>query len=243
MDEAIDREEMQEDQRPPRDAGQDRGEQRSRFRRSEASSGKSNTPGDVDQFQGQPSMNPSLIAEALGELNLSNAQVEALETSVQELLASEQARTEEAVQRLARTQADFSNYKRRNDQEREQQARYATMLLVSELLPVLDNLDRALATVPESVTGLPWTDGLLLVDRQLRATLEKQGLQPINALGTRFDPTQHEAIIHEESTEHADDEVIAELRRGYILHDRVVRPTLVKVAKHVEATAQSSEEN
>jgi molecular chaperone GrpE len=187
-------------------------------------------------------MDAASVAGALGDFKLSDAQLAALEGAVQERLAAEHGRTEEAVQRLARTQADFTNYKRRNEQEREQQARFATMLLVSEMLPVLDNLDRALATVPESVTGLPWTDGLLLVDRQLRATLEKQGLQPINALGARFDPTQHEAIIHEESTEHADDEVIAELRRGYMLHDKVVRPTLVKVAKRVEPTGQSSEE-
>jgi molecular chaperone GrpE len=155
-----------------------------------------------------------------------------IERMVQERVAAEQIKAEEAISRLQRVQADFVNYKRRSEQEREGQARFATMVLVKELLPILDNFDRALATMPEEVKNLPWTEGLLLVDRQLRATLEKQGLKPIDAVGARFDPTLHEAIIHEESADHADDEVIAELQRGYMLHDKVVRPTLVKVAKN-----------
>ena len=177
------------------------------------------------------------------ELKLSEDQAAALEKAVQQRLSDEQAKCEEAVQRLLRTQADFANYKRRNEQEREQQARFANLLLVQELLPVLDNLDRALATVPESVSPLPWMDGLVLVDRQLRATLEKQGLKPIIALGTRFDPMVHEAIIQEPTTDYEDDEVIAELQRGYMLHDKVVRPTLVKVAKRVESVASTTEES
>jgi len=105
-------------------------------------------------------------------------------------------------------------------------------VLVTELLPILDNFDRALATMPEEVRSLPWTEGLLLVDRHLRGTLEKQGLKPIEAVGSRFDPTMHEAIIQEESADHEDDQVIAELQRGYLMHDRVIRPSLVKVAKN-----------
>lgn len=165
--------------------------------------------------------------------SLSAEQRALVDRLVDERVAQEQARAEDANTRWQRTQADFANYKRRNEQEREQQGRFATLLLVSELLPVLDDLDRALVTMPEAVQGLPWTDGLLLVDRILRGTLEKQGLKPIEAVGAKFDPMLHEAIIHEETPDHADDEVIAELRRGYMLHDKVVRPTLVKVAKHV----------
>ncbi|HEY8287416.1 MAG TPA: nucleotide exchange factor GrpE [Chloroflexota bacterium] len=168
--------------------------------------------------------------------SLSQEQLALVERLVGERLTQEQAKTEEANVRWQRTQADFANYKRRNEQERDQQGKFATLLLVSELLPVLDDLDRALATMPESVQGLPWTDGLLLVDRILRATLEKQGLRQIEAVGARFDPMLHEAIIQEESSDFADDEVVAELRRGYMLHDKVVRPTLVKVAKHVAST-------
>jgi molecular chaperone GrpE len=242
MGEATNGETMHDDSRPT-DASQESHEPRARFRRRDSGSGKAQPPPDAGSRQGAEAGSASSVVGSLGDIRLSNEQVALIETAVQERVGAEQAKTEDAVQRLARTQADFANYKRRNEQEREQQARYATLLLVSEMLPVLDNLDRALTTVPESVTGLPWTDGLLLVDRQLRATLEKQGLQPIVAVGQHFDPMHHEAIIHEESTEHADDEVIAELRRGYMLHDKVVRPTLVKVAKHIEPATSASEEN
>jgi molecular chaperone GrpE len=169
----------------------------------------------------QPAATPALTEE----------QQAYVDRVVQQQLAAEQARAEELGARIQRVQADFANYKRRSEQEREGQARFATLVLVTELLPILDNFDRALATMPDEVRSLPWTEGLLLVDRQLRSTLEKQGLKPIEAVGTRFDPTLHEAIIHEESADHEDDEVIAELQRGYMLHDKVIRPTLVKVAK------------
>ncbi len=141
--------------------------------------------------------------------SLSTEQLALVERLVGERLTQEQAKTDEANVRWQRTQADFANYKRRNEQEREQQGKFATLLLVSELLPVLDDLDRALTTMQEAVHGLPWTDGLLLVDRILRGTLEKQGLRPIEAVGARFDPMRHEAIIHEETPDHEDDEVVA----------------------------------
>jgi len=168
----------------------------------------------------------------LGNAALSDEQRALVDHAVLEAVAAEQARTEDANQKFLRVQADFSNFKRRSESEREQQARFGTQLLVGELLPVLDNFERALTTIPEEAEALPWTDGLRLIDRQLRGTLEKQGLRPIEAVGAKFDPSQHEAIISEESPDHADDEVIAELRRGYMLHDRVVRPTLVKVARN-----------
>lgn len=170
--------------------------------------------------------------DAGGTPAFTEAQQAMIEKLVEERLAAEQVKTEEVTARLLRAQADFSNYKRRSEQEREGQAKFATTVLVTELLPILDNFDRALATMPEEVRSLPWTEGLLLVDRHLRGTLEKQGLKPIEAVGSRFDPTMHEAIIQEESADHEDDQVIAELQRGYLMHDRVIRPSLVKVAKN-----------
>jgi molecular chaperone GrpE len=160
---------------------------------------------------------------------------------LKEQLAFEQAKADEFKQQVARAQADFVNYKRRMEQDREQQARLIAWTVVQDIVPILDNLDLTLANMPEAVRELSWAEGLLLVDRQLRATLEKQGLRPIDAVGTSFNPSLHEAIVHEESSEHADNEIIAELRRGYVLHDKVVRPTLVKVAKHVESAEQEQE--
>jgi molecular chaperone GrpE len=215
--------EKQDDQEPQQ-AQPGTGEPRRRWqRRGSQSDGEGNGPQGSDSARNDD-----------GTASLSADQQAQVERLVAERLTQEQAKTEEANTRWQRTQADFANYKRRNEQEREQQGRFATLILVSELLPVLDDLDRALATMPEAVQGLPWTEGLRLVDRNLRGTLEKQGLKTIEAVGAKFDPMLHEAIIHEESPEHDDDEVIAELRRGYMLHDKVVRPTLVKVAKHVD---------
>ena len=124
----------------------------------------------------------------LGTTSLSDEQRALVDHAVLEAVAAEQAKTEDANQKFLRVQADFSNYKRRSESEREQQARFATQLLVAELLPVLDNFDRALTTMPEEVGALPWTDGLRLIDRQLRATLEKQGLKPIEAVGSEVRP-------------------------------------------------------
>jgi len=238
MGESTDREELQEDQQQPGGSG-DHGDHRGRAKRREVGQGKQaqHSGADVDGHYSQ-----ATAGQGSGEDTSTQSPGAPTVAALQARVAEEQAKAEDAALRLARTQADFANYKRRNEQEREQQARFANLLMVSELLPVLDNLDRALATLPESVAALPWTDGLLLVDRQLRATLEKQGLLPINAVGARFDPMLHEAIIHEETSEHPDDEVIAELRRGYMLHDKVVRPTLVKVAKHVEPAGTVVEE-
>jgi molecular chaperone GrpE len=160
---------------------------------------------------------------------------------LQEQITAERARADDLKQQVLRVQADFANYKRRVEQDREQQARLAAWTVVQDIVPILDNLDLTLANMPDSVRGLPWTEGLLLVDRQLRATLERQGLRPIEAVGTIFDPTLHDAIMHEESSEHDDNEIIAELRRGYTLNDKVVRPTLVKVAKHVENVEEAQE--
>jgi molecular chaperone GrpE len=162
-------------------------------------------------------------------------------SDLQEQISVERAKADEMKQQWLRAQADFANYRRRVEQEREQQARLAAWTVIQDIVPILDNLDLTLANLPESVRSLPWTDGLLLVDRQLRATLEKQGLKPIEAVGTLFDPALHEAIMHQESSEHADNEIMSELRRGYLLHDKVVRPTLVKVAKHVENAEQAQE--
>ena len=185
---------------------------------------------------------PAATASPPGNIDRPDERTAAVEGAVQQRLAEETARCEDTEQRLVRIQADYSNYKRRTEQEREQRERLSNLALVRELLPVLDSLDRAVAVVPEAVSGLPWMDGLLLVDRQLRATLEKQGLTPIVAVGTRFDPTVHEAILQELTPEYDDGTVIAELQRGYMLHDALVRPTLVKVAKHVQSAARTARE-
>ena len=131
------------------------------------------------------------------------------------------------LQRLA---ADFANYRKRNDAERVEFAKFAKADLIAKLLDVLDGYDRALATVPDEVKKQPWVEGMWLVERKLRSILEAEGLEPVESLGKPFDPYMHEAVAHVESDQ-PDGTVIEEFQKAYRLHDRVIRPALVAVAK------------
>lgn len=136
----------------------------------------------------------------------------------------------EAKSRHLRLAADFENFKKRTRQEQLETIQHASADLIGRLLPVLDDLNSVLEHKPEGIDE-SWIKGLELSVRKLEDALGTHGLQPIEAVGARFDPKQHEAIGHEESTEHPEDTVVSELRRGYRLRDRVVRPALVKVAR------------
>lgn len=145
-------------------------------------------------------------------------------------LAQAKAQANEYLDQWRRTAADFSNYRKRMEREREEMSRFSNALLLTKLLPVLDDLGRALATLPSDLRRLTWIEGISLIERKLWFVLEGEGLKPIEAVGQPFDPTRHEAVLREETTAHPDGQVIAELQRGYELHGRVLRPSLVKVA-------------
>ncbi len=131
---------------------------------------------------------------------------------------------------LQRMAADFSNYRKRNEAERTEFAKFAKADLITKLLDVLDGYDRALASVPDDAKGQPWVEGMWLVERKLRQILDAEGLEPIDSLGKPFDPYVHEAVAHVESDE-PEGTVIEEHQKAYRLHDRVIRPALVSVAK------------
>ena len=134
------------------------------------------------------------------------------------------------VRDLQRLAADFSNYRKRNEAERADFAKYAKADFIRKLLEVLDGYDRALETTPADAEGQPWLEGLRLVERKLRQLLESEGLQPLEAVGRPFDPYQHEAVAHLES-DAPEGTVISEYQKGYRLHDRVIRPALVTVSR------------
>ena len=142
-------------------------------------------------------------------------------------------KVEELTSDLKRMTADFSNYRKRNDAERADFAKFAKADLSAKLLDVLDGYDRALATVPDDLRGQPWVEGMWLVERKLRRVLEAEGLEPIDSLGKPFDPYLHEAVAYVESDE-PEGSVIQEHQKAYRLHDRVIRPALVTVAKKKE---------
>lgn len=131
-----------------------------------------------------------------------------------------------------RTAADFSNYKRRTEQEREQMLGLANEMVLLKSLAVADDFDRALAQMPKELAHLGWLEGIVAIDRKLRQMLESEGVTPIEAVGQPFDPREHEAVVHEETTDAPDGTVLGELQRGYRIRDRVLRPSLVSVAKN-----------
>jgi molecular chaperone GrpE len=143
------------------------------------------------------------------------------------------AQVEELTNDLKRMTADFANFRKRNEAERTEFAKFAKADLIAKLLDVLDGYDRALSTVPDELKGQPWVEGMWLVERKLRRVLESEGLEPIDSLGNPFDPYLHQAVAYIESDE-PEGTVIEEHQKAYRLHDRVIRPALVTVAKKKE---------
>jgi molecular chaperone GrpE len=131
--------------------------------------------------------------------------------------------------RLLRTAAEFDNYRKRVERERKDLADYMKADVLTELLPIVDNFERALQA-PSSEGG-SLRKGVELIHRQMVDFLRKRGVTPIESLGADFDPNFHQAVIHETSPAHREGEVIEELQRGYMLGEKLLRPAMVKVAK------------
>ncbi|MFC1915676.1 nucleotide exchange factor GrpE [Chloroflexota bacterium] len=178
----------------------------------------------------QPESEENLNSEAVPEVT----ETEDIE-SLKQALAEETAKAEGYLANWQRAQADFINYKRRNEQEREEFNKFANSILVLSLLPILDDLERALAAIPPKSAKLTWIEGIRLIERKFRASLETQGLTQIEALGKPFDPNIHEAVRQDKGEEGI---VIEELQKGYMLHDRVIRPTMVVVGNGEEAAKE-----
>ena len=155
---------------------------------------------------------------------------DALATEVTEL----RRERDDLYDRLLRKTADFDNYRKRTDRERRDMVDLAAQDLLLELLPILDDFERALATdVPAGAER--YREGVELIYRQLQDLLKKRGVTPIEAVSADFDPHVHQAIVQEVSSTHREGEVMSELRRGYRLGDRLLRPSMVKVAKREQA--------
>lgn len=137
---------------------------------------------------------------------------------------------EEAQARTLRVQADFDNFRRRTQKEKEELAQYATSKLVTELLPVLDNFERALVTAPGNAESEAFTKGINMIFRQLEGVLNSEGLTAMETVGQPFNPEYHQAIMQVESEEHEEGIVTEEVQKGYLLKDKVLRPAMVKVS-------------
>jgi len=150
---------------------------------------------------------------------------------LKELLDDERAKAQTYMQNWQRAAADYQNFKRRVEDERSEVARFASAALVINLLPLIDDLERALQNVDAHLAGLTWVDGIRLIHRKFQAVLEMTGVEEVPADGQTFDPALHEAVSQGPGEEN---KVIAVVQKGYRLGDRVIRPAMVVVGKGEE---------
>ena len=153
-------------------------------------------------------------------------------------LEEEKKKAEGYLANWQRTAADFQNYKRRTEQERQEVALLANAALVINILPVLDDLERALRNVEAPLAGLTWVDGIRLIHRKLQAILEASGVKEIKTEGQDFDPRYHEATMFGDGEE---GKVVSEVQRGYMLGDRVLRPAMVVVGRGKKPEGEEQE--
>lgn len=140
------------------------------------------------------------------------------------------AELEEQQQRLLRAQADFDNFRRRTQKEKEELGKYASAKLITELLPVIDNFERAIASGEQGTDVSSYAKGVEMIFRQLEGVLGNEGLKAMETVGEPFNPDFHQAIMQVESDEHEEGIVVEEVQKGYMLKDKVLRPAMVKVS-------------
>ena len=143
-------------------------------------------------------------------------------------LAKAQEDAQKYLANWQRAEADFQNYRRRTEQERDENRRFTLASLIINLLPILDDFERAFGSLDARLAGLTWFDGIRLIYRKLQVILDNAGVSVIQAEGQPFDPRYHEAVSHADGEE---GKVLAEVQRGYKLHDRVLRPAMVVVGR------------
>jgi molecular chaperone GrpE len=168
--------------------------------------------------------------ERIAELDTSPT---ALLARIESLTAERDAALAKADEHLAlaqRAQADYANLKRRSAEERDAMLGLANEALLAKVVALADDFDLAVDHVPANARETPWVEGITAIDRKLRQLLESEGVTPIKALGAPFDPAVHDAISHVPGTGRPEGEVVAEIRRGYRIRDRVLRPSLVAVS-------------
>ena len=150
---------------------------------------------------------------------------------LKQTLAEEKEKAEKYLASWQRAQADFINYKKRVEQEKNELVEFANSTLILNLLAVMDDLERAFVSLPAQLSEYSWAEGIRLIYNKLKATLEAQGLAEIKVKGEPFDPHLHEAVMHQEGEEGI---IIEEIQKGYKLKDKVIRPSLVIVGKGKE---------
>jgi molecular chaperone GrpE len=153
-------------------------------------------------------------------------------------------KADEYLAALQRERAEFLNFKRRSAEERLASAGLANESLISKVLAIADDFDRAIDARPAELEGDAWSEGVAAIDRKLRLLLDSEGVTAIDAApGTPFDPRQHEAVVNVPGSDRRDGEIVEEIRRGYRLRERVIRPALVAVASGGADEAQAAHDD
>ena len=158
--------------------------------------------------------------------------------TLEQALSEEREKAEKYLANWQRCQADFLNYKQRAEQEKREIVDFANSALICQLLPAIDDLERAFASIPAELGGSSWTEGVRLIYNKLKTILEAQGLSEIKARGEQFDPHLHEAVMQQEGE---DGVVLEETQKGYKFREKVIRPSLVIVGKGKEKEDQSKQ--
>jgi molecular chaperone GrpE len=180
---------------------------------------------------GPRSQHRTRAEERAAEIDVSPTKLLAEIESLKGELETTKAKADEYLAGLQRERAEFSNYRRRTAEEREQMLGLAGEDLIRKVLVIADDFDLAIENRPADLAGNGWVEGVAAIDRKLRALLESEGVTTVSAEpGTPFDPRQHEAIANVPGTGRAEGEIVELIRRGYLLRDRVIRPALVAVA-------------
>ncbi len=176
--------------------------------------------------------------ESIEEVKEEQPSVEELQKQVEEF----KSKADEYLDQWRRTAADFSNYRKLVAKEKEDLTQTANAVLLAALLPILDDFERAFKAIPDHLEKLTWVEGIALIHRKLQAIMEQFGVKPIEAEGKEFDPRYHEAITHEEVDGFEDGQIIEEVQKGYMLGDKVLRPSMVRVAKKPHKSAEETKE-
>lgn len=199
---------------------------------------------ELDAARAVPKQDPEMLRELdllrnenimLQRMRAEFESVSAIANSAAELKEElDKARADSAanLDGWQRTRAEFANYKKRTDAQSVETRQFAALSLIGKLLPVNDDFERAANHMPEALAGDTWLQGLMLVQRKLRALLDAEGVKAIEINANDvFDPAQHEAVSHEDAEGIESGHVIEELQKGYKIGERVIRPTMVRVAK------------
>ncbi len=187
-----------------------------------------------------PPTNDASAESSVGAESEDSPEAEALANLTAEYEAYK-VESEKQHDQMLRTIAEFDNSKKRAEREKEESLKYALESFVKELIPTIDSIERAIQSTKESQDVDALAEGVEMIYKGILSLLEKRGVTPIEAVNEPFDPMQHEAVMHVESEEVPENNVIEEWQKGYMLHNRVIRPSMVSVSKGKSEQVAESE--